>query len=136
MQFLNVFLFCWFIFALPDPILNSDPDPLTCLNSDTIRIRNTGGDKLTIMYPYLMHTGTLPCMFLFAEIRIMIFKLFLFLFVGCTKEPVQLRDAHPATLGHVRHSHSRTLREPLQNRRTRGIEPTKIKYFCGGQGIL
>jgi hypothetical protein len=70
MKFLNVFLFCWVIFAFPDPILNSDPDPLTCLNSDTIRIRNTGGDKLTIMYPYLRHTGTLPCMFLFAEIRI------------------------------------------------------------------
>jgi hypothetical protein len=60
----------------------------------------------------------------------------MFLFVGCTKEPVQLRDAHPATLGHVRHSHSRPLREPLQNRRARGVKPTKIFHIYGGQEVM
>jgi hypothetical protein len=58
------------------------------------------------------------------------------LFVGCTKEPVQLRDAHPATLRHVRHSHSRPLREPLQNRRARGIKSMKIKHIYEGRGNL
>jgi hypothetical protein len=60
----------------------------------------------------------------------------MFLFVGCTKEPVQLRDAHPATLRHVRHSHSRPLREPLQNRRARGNKPLKFIHIYGGREVV
>ncbi len=39
MKFLNFFLFSLVIFALLDP--EPDPNPLTWLNTDPIRIRNT-----------------------------------------------------------------------------------------------
>ncbi len=39
MKFLKFFLLLWVIFALLDPDPNTDPDPLTRLNPDPVRIR-------------------------------------------------------------------------------------------------